>query len=103
VISDVRADVADAAALAVLDFGDVLAMPRAFRSDRAIGWNKSRIMPKKRSLRKSRSSPRRSKKARSHAPARGKRTAGSVKSARSAKATVRKAPVASAKNRGRRG
>jgi serine-type D-Ala-D-Ala carboxypeptidase len=37
VISDVRADVADAAALAVLDYGDVLAMPRAFRSDRAIG------------------------------------------------------------------
>jgi CubicO group peptidase (beta-lactamase class C family) len=103
VISDVRADVADAAALAVLDYGDVLAMPRAFRSDRAIGWNKSRIMPKKRSLRKSRSSPRRSKKARSHAPARGKRTAASAKSARSAKAAVRKAPVASAKNRGRRG
>jgi CubicO group peptidase (beta-lactamase class C family) len=102
VISDVRADVADAAALAVMDYGDVLAMPRAFRSDRAIGWNKSRIMPKKRSLRKARSAPRRSK-VRSHAPARRKRTAGAVKSPRSAKATARKAAVTSAKSRPRRG
>ncbi|MFN2565452.1 MAG: serine hydrolase domain-containing protein [Gemmatimonadaceae bacterium] len=107
VISDVRADVADAAALAVLDFGDVLAMPRAFRSDRAIGWNRSRIMPKKRSLKKARSAPRRSK-ARSHAPARGKRGAGAAKSARSANATVRKATVrkpvvATPKSRARRG
>jgi hypothetical protein len=101
VISDVRADVADAAALAVLDYGDVLAMPRAFRSDRAIGWNKSRIMPKKRSLKKSRSAPRRSK-VRSHAPKRGKRTAGAVKS-RSARATVRKTSTASSKSRARRG
>jgi serine-type D-Ala-D-Ala carboxypeptidase len=102
VISDVRADVADAAALAVLDYGDVLAMPRAFRSDRAIGWNKSRIMPKKRSLRKARSAPRRSK-VRSHAPARRKRTAGAVKSTRSAKATARKAAAPTAKTRPRRG
>jgi CubicO group peptidase (beta-lactamase class C family) len=100
VISDVRADVADAAALAVLDYGDVLAMPRAFRSDRAIGWNKSRIMPKKRSLKK-RSAPRRSK-VRSHSPKRGKRTAGSVKS-RSARSTVRKASTPAAKPRARRG
>jgi serine-type D-Ala-D-Ala carboxypeptidase len=101
VISDVRADVADAAALAVLDYGDVLAMPRAFRSDRAIGWNKSRIMPKKRSLKKSRSAPRRSK-VRSHTPKRGKRTAAAVKS-RSARATARKTSTASAKSRARRG
>jgi CubicO group peptidase (beta-lactamase class C family) len=100
VISDVRADVADAAALAVLDYGDVLAMPRAFRSDRAIGWNKSRVMPKKRSLKK-RSAPRRSK-VRSHSPKRGKRTAGSVKS-RSARSTVRKASSPAAKARARRG
>lgn len=40
VIADVRADVADAAALAVRDYGDgLLAMPRTFRADRAIGWN----------------------------------------------------------------
>jgi serine-type D-Ala-D-Ala carboxypeptidase len=102
VISDVRADVADAAALAVLDYGDVLAMPRAFRSDRAIGWNKSRIMPKKRSLKKSRSAPRRSR-ARSHAPTRGKRTAATATSARSAKATIRKTSGAATKARARRG
>ena len=41
VISDVRADLADAAALAVVEgpYG-VLAMPAAFRADRALGWNK---------------------------------------------------------------
>jgi CubicO group peptidase (beta-lactamase class C family) len=103
VISDVRADIADAAALAVLDYGDVLAMPRAFRSDRAIGWNKSRIMPKKRSLKKSRVSPRRSRKARSHAPARGKRAAATTRSARSTKVTVRKTSTRSAKSRPRGG
>jgi CubicO group peptidase (beta-lactamase class C family) len=41
VISDVRADLADAAALAVTDLrGGPLDMPRSFRSDRAVGWNK---------------------------------------------------------------
>ena len=41
VIADIRADVADAAALAVTDFGDrALAMPAAFRADRALGWNR---------------------------------------------------------------
>jgi CubicO group peptidase (beta-lactamase class C family) len=42
VISDVRADLADAAALAVTDGPDgVLAWPASFRADRAIGWNRS--------------------------------------------------------------
>jgi len=41
VIADVRADVADAAALAVRGAdGDLMAMPAAFRADRAIGWNR---------------------------------------------------------------
>jgi CubicO group peptidase (beta-lactamase class C family) len=41
VISDVRADLSDAAALAVTDYGDgVLEMPAKFRADRAIGWNR---------------------------------------------------------------
>ena len=41
VISDVRADLADAAALAVTDMrGGPLDMPRSFRADRAVGWNK---------------------------------------------------------------
>jgi serine-type D-Ala-D-Ala carboxypeptidase len=41
VISDVRADLADAAVLAVTDSREgVIAMPARFRSDRAVGWNK---------------------------------------------------------------
>lgn len=40
VIADVRADLADAAALAVTDYGDgPLVMPASFRADRAVNWN----------------------------------------------------------------
>jgi CubicO group peptidase (beta-lactamase class C family) len=40
VISDVRADLADAAELAVTDLrGGMLDMPKSFRADRAVGWN----------------------------------------------------------------
>jgi len=40
VISDVRADLSDAAVLAVLDKpGGLLQMPKSFRADRAVGWN----------------------------------------------------------------
>lgn len=40
VISDVRADLADAAALAVIEGVDIIpAMPASFRADRADGWN----------------------------------------------------------------
>jgi CubicO group peptidase (beta-lactamase class C family) len=40
VIADVRADLADAAALSVEDTDRILAMPTSFRADRADGWNK---------------------------------------------------------------
>ena len=41
VISDVRADVSDLAALSITDDPQhVLAMPRAFRADKASGWNR---------------------------------------------------------------
>ena len=41
VISDVRADLADAAAAAVVDNPDnVLSMPTRFRADKAVGWNR---------------------------------------------------------------
>ena len=41
VIGDVRADLSDAAALAVTDDPDgMLAMPASFRSDKAVGWNR---------------------------------------------------------------
>jgi len=42
VISDVRADLADAAVLAVIDGPEgVRAMPASFRSDKAVGWNRA--------------------------------------------------------------
>lgn len=47
VIADVRADVADAAALAVMDFGTVASMPAAFRADRAVGWNTSEVVSRR--------------------------------------------------------
>ena len=41
VISDVRADLADAAAAAVIDNPDnVISMPSTFRADKAVGWNR---------------------------------------------------------------
>jgi CubicO group peptidase (beta-lactamase class C family) len=59
VISDVRADLADAAALAVIEGVDVIpAMPVSFRADRADGWNpavrrsRPRRSTKKRTVRK---------------------------------------------------
>ena len=40
VIADVRADLADAAALSVID-DNILKMPSSFRADKAVGWNRS--------------------------------------------------------------
>ena len=41
VISDVRADLADAAVASVVDNPDnVISMPRTFRADKAVGWNR---------------------------------------------------------------
>jgi serine-type D-Ala-D-Ala carboxypeptidase len=45
VIADVRADLSDAAALAVMDAGPMLAMPRSFRADVADGWNRPEARP----------------------------------------------------------
>jgi hypothetical protein len=67
VISDVRADLADAAALAVMDGpSEVLAMPAYFRADRAEGWNPTerREVRRSRSARGSRSARARAAKAR---------------------------------------
>src|SRR5204863_3355896 len=41
VIADVRADLADAAALAVTDYADgPMVMPAKFRADKAVDWNR---------------------------------------------------------------
>ena len=56
VIGDVRADLSDAAALAVTDSPDgVLAMPAAFRADRAKDWNRPVRSPRRRSTTKKKS------------------------------------------------
>jgi CubicO group peptidase (beta-lactamase class C family) len=66
VISDVRADLADASALAVTDLrSGVLSMPASFRADRAVGWNRPEHVVRSRSA-KARAASR----ARAHARAR---------------------------------
>jgi serine-type D-Ala-D-Ala carboxypeptidase len=75
VISDVRADLADAAAAAVIDNPDnILSMPRTFRADKAVGWN--------RPVRVARS---KSRSAKSRKPTAARTTA--------SKSTVKKAPA----------
>jgi serine-type D-Ala-D-Ala carboxypeptidase len=52
VIADVRADLADAAALAVTDSrSGILEMPEKFRADRAVGWNRPEHSARSRSAR----------------------------------------------------
>jgi serine-type D-Ala-D-Ala carboxypeptidase len=82
VISDVRADLADAAALAVTDMrGGPLAMPRTFRSDRAVGWNRPDVKV----------SRAKAAKAKRAAAARARARAKSKAAARKASATKKKA------------
>src|SRR5689334_1501678 len=52
VVSDVRADLADAAELAVTDSDQgILSMPASFRADRAVGWNRPEHAARSRSAR----------------------------------------------------
>jgi CubicO group peptidase (beta-lactamase class C family) len=77
IISDVRADLADAAALAVVDGpGDLLAMPAAFRSDRAVGWNRPSV------------SPRKSRKGRAASRSRARSSSAKARSAKSTKGSA---------------
>ena len=90
VISDVRADLADAAALAVTDSrSGVLDMPRSFRADRAVGWNKPAHTPKL------------SKKSRKAAAARARARARTAKAKKSASGHSSK-KKSSAKKKSRR-
>jgi len=82
VISDVRADLADAAALAVTDSDEgILSMPASFRADRAVGWNRP-VATRSRSAR-SRRSKSSSRSARASRTARSKASAKSSKSSKS--------------------
>jgi CubicO group peptidase (beta-lactamase class C family) len=81
VISDVRADLADAAALAVTDSRDgILEMPDSFRADRAVGWNRPERSSHSRRHGKSSAHASRSKSSRS--------SASRAKSSRSSKSKV---------------
>lgn len=56
VIADVRADLADAAALAVTDYADgPMAMPAKFRADKAVDWNRPAHRPRRHSVSKKKS------------------------------------------------
>jgi CubicO group peptidase (beta-lactamase class C family) len=78
VIADVRADLADAAALAVTDYADgPMAMPSKFRADQAVDWNKP-----VHTVRRSKSS-------------RSKSSAAHAKSSRSSKSSVSKSSKSS--------
>ncbi|HWH51135.1 MAG TPA: serine hydrolase [Gemmatimonadaceae bacterium] len=70
VIADVRADLADAAALAVTDYGDgPMVMPAKFRADKAAGWNTPVRKPRRHSVKKSSRSTHAKSSASSHAKA----------------------------------
>ncbi|MEX2110524.1 MAG: serine hydrolase [Gemmatimonadaceae bacterium] len=84
VISDVRADLSDAAVLAVLDGPAIAGGKRTFRSDRAVGWNPA---PRRVSKRRHASSRR-------QAIARASRSRVSAAKARAAKARAVKARAA---------
>jgi serine-type D-Ala-D-Ala carboxypeptidase len=94
VISDVRNDLADAAAVAVTDIPDaMLAMPSEFRADRAIGWNRPtrthRVSTRKKSSKKSSSK----KKATAKKPTTAKSST-AKKSTGKSSATVKKTTTA---------
>jgi CubicO group peptidase (beta-lactamase class C family) len=97
VISDVRADLADAAAFAVVDMPTYyMATPVSFRADRAVGWNEPTPV---RSTAKARSA--RSKaaaKARAAKAAKAKSAKGTSAKAKSAKAKSAKSTTAKAKS-----
>lgn len=88
VIGDVRADLSDAAALAVTDDPDgVLAMPKSFRADKAVGWNNP---IRKASVRRSRSAKRKAVTSRSAVAQAGKAVKAKNSKASSAKSSPAK-------------
>jgi CubicO group peptidase (beta-lactamase class C family) len=97
VISDVRADLADAAALAVTDSrSGLLDMPNSFRADRAVGWNKPERVAKSKRGRKARSEARSSRS--TSRSSKSKSVAAKSKSARSS-ASRSKAKSSSTKSK----
>ena len=94
VISDVRADLADAAALAVTDSDQgILSMPASFRADRAVGWNRPEHAARSRSARSrhGRASARSSRSGKSKASARSSSSSKSKASAKKSSSSRKKA------------
>ena len=94
VISDVRADLADAAALAVTDSDQgILSMPASFRADRAVGWNRPEHAARSRSARSrhGRASARASRSGKSKASARSSSSSKSKASAKKSSSSRKKA------------
>lgn len=103
VIADVRADLADAAALSVEDTDRILAMPSSFRADRADGWNRAAHRPR-RSTRSSRAKAASSKTSKSAKPssaaaAKGRSARPSKSASSKAKATTSRTSAAKSKAR----
>jgi CubicO group peptidase (beta-lactamase class C family) len=93
VIADVRADLADAAALAVTDSEQgILSMPASFRADRAVGWNRPERAARSRSARSRGKASARA----SHSSSKSKARARSSKSKASAHASSSSKSKASA-------
>ncbi|MEP7381980.1 MAG: serine hydrolase [Gemmatimonadota bacterium] len=96
VIADVRADLADAAALSVEDTDRILAMPASFRADRADGWNKA---VRTRRVSRSKARPQTRAKATSKSSkAKSSRSSTASKTPTKKKATATKAKPAAAKS-----
>ncbi|MDB4877018.1 MAG: beta-lactamase [Gemmatimonadetes bacterium] len=88
VIADVRADLADAAALSVTDYADgMMLMPAKFRADKAVDWNKPVRKPRKHSSAKKSSGKSSGSKA----------SASKAKSSKSLKSTAKKPSAKSKK------
>jgi CubicO group peptidase (beta-lactamase class C family) len=99
VISDVRADLADAASAAVTDDPTLaIAMPASFRADKASGWNSStKVKRSKKSSRARKSSVRKSSKSAAKKPAASASSKKAVASKPSAAKTTGSAKAAAAK------
>jgi CubicO group peptidase (beta-lactamase class C family) len=110
VIADVRADLADAAELAVVDDPDGMkAMPASFRADEANGWNRSaKVSHSSKGKRSTKSSARKSSGKRSASASHGKSATSKKKASASAsrstkkKVTAKKATKSTKSTKGRR-
>ena len=97
VISDVRADLADAAVASVVDNPDnVIAMPRTFRADKAAGWNRP-VRTARRTTHKATTRKRAASKSKAKSTASSKASSSKSSSSKSSSAKSSSAKSSSAK------